>query len=50
MQTFFDTLISPGLGHAEFFAGVLMAFGFFLIGISSLLPKKGDDKLEWWER
>ena len=50
MQAFFDNFVSPGLGNAEFFVGVLMACGFLMIGISSLLPKRGDDKLEWWER
>jgi hypothetical protein len=41
---------SPGLGSAEFLVGVLVACGFLMIGISSLLPKSGDDELEWWER
>ncbi|MGO4526198.1 hypothetical protein AB4097_15185 [Microvirga sp. 2MCAF35] len=50
MQTLFDTFVSPGLGQAEFFIGVLMACGFLMIGISALLPKRGADKLEWWER
>jgi hypothetical protein len=50
MQAFFDSFVSPGLGHAEFFVGALVACGFLMIGISSLLPKGGADKLEWWER
>jgi hypothetical protein len=50
MQAFFETFFSPGLGSAEFFVCVLMACGFVMIGISSLLPKRGDDELEWWER
>jgi hypothetical protein len=50
MQTLFEIFLSPGLGNAEFFVGVLMACGFLMIGVSSLLPKRGDDKLEWWER
>ena len=28
----------------------LVACGFLMIGISSLLPKSGDDEIEWWER
>jgi hypothetical protein len=50
MQAFFENIVSPGLGNAEFFVGVLVACGFIMIGISSLLPKSGDDELEWWER
>jgi len=50
MQAFLDSFFSPGLGNAEFFIGVLVACGFLMIGISSLLPKGGGDKLEWWER
>jgi hypothetical protein len=50
MQAFFENLVSPGFGNAEFFVGVLVACGFVMIGISSLLPKSGEDKLEWWER
>lgn len=50
MQALFENFLSPGLSNAEFFVGVLMACGFLMIGISSLLPKRGDDKLEWWER
>ncbi|WP_201863457.1 hypothetical protein [Microvirga soli] len=50
MQAFLETFFSPGFGSAEFFVGVLMACGFLMIGISSLLPKRGDDELEWWER
>jgi len=50
MQAFFDNVVSPGLGNAEFFIGVLVACGFLMIGISSLLPRSGNDKLEWWER
>ena len=50
MQAFFDSFVSPDLGNAEFFVGVLVACGFLMIGISSLLPKGGGDKLEWWER
>ena len=50
MQAFFDSFVSPGLGNAELFVGVLVACGFLMIGISSLLPKGGSDKLEWWER
>ena len=50
MQAFFETFFSPGFGSAEFFVSVLVACGFLMIGISSLLPKSGDDELEWWER
>lgn len=50
MQAFFETFVSPGFGKAEFFVGVLVACGFIMIGISSLLPKSGEDGLEWWER
>lgn len=50
MQAFVENFVSPGLGTAEFFIGVLMACGFVMIGISSLLPKRGNDELEWWER
>jgi len=50
MQAFFENFVAPGLGNAEFFVGVLVACGFVMIGISSLLPKCGDDELEWWER
>ncbi len=50
MQAFFENLVSPGFCNAEFFVGVLVACGFVMIGISSLLPKSGEDKLEWWER
>ena len=50
MQAFVEKLISSGFGNAEFFVGVLVACGFVMIGISSLLPKSGEDKLEWWER
>jgi hypothetical protein len=50
MQAFFETFFSPGFGSAEFFVGVLVACGFLMIGISSLLPKSGNDELEWWER
>ena len=50
MQAFFDSFVSPGLGNAEFFVSALVACGFLMIGISSLLPKGSGDKLEWWER
>jgi hypothetical protein len=50
MQAFFENFVAPGLGNAEFFVGVLVACGFLMIGISSLLPKSGDEELEWWER
>ncbi len=50
MQAFVENIVSPGLGNAEVFVGVLVACGFIMIGISSLLPKGGNDKLEWWER
>ena len=50
MQAFFENFVSPAFGSAEFFVGVLVACGFVMIGISSLLPKSGDDRLEWWER
>ena len=50
MQAFFESRVSSGFGSAEFFCGVLVACGFVMIGISSLLPKSGEDKLEWWER
>ncbi|WP_262271587.1 MULTISPECIES: hypothetical protein [Microvirga] len=50
MQTLFDSFVSPGLGNAEFFVGVLVACGFVMIGVSSLLPKRRGDGLEWWER
>ena len=50
MQAFLENIVSPGFGGAEFFVGILVACGFLMIGISSLLPKSGDDKLEWWER
>ena len=38
------------LRNGEFFVSVLVACGFLMISISSLLPKGGSDKLEWWER
>ncbi|MDP8921244.1 MAG: hypothetical protein M3O00_20660 [Pseudomonadota bacterium] len=50
MQALFDNFVSPGFGNAELFVGVLVACGFLMIGISSLLPKSGEDNLEWWER
>jgi hypothetical protein len=50
MQAFFEIFLSPGFGSAEFFVGVLVACGFLMIGISSLMPKSGDEELEWWER
>ena len=50
MQAFFENFVSPGLGNAEFFIGVLVACGFLMIGIPSLLPKGGDANLEGWER
>jgi hypothetical protein len=50
MQALLENFLAPGLGNAEFFVGVLIACGFLMIGISSLLPKRGADKLEWWER
>ena len=50
MQAFFENFVSPGFGYAEFFVGLLVACGFLMIGISSLLPRSGEDKLEWWER
>lgn len=44
------TLVSPGLGTAEFFVAVLVACGLLMIAISSLLPRGTADDLEWWER
>lgn len=42
--------VSPGLGTAEFFVAMLVACGFAMIAISSLLPKDKTSDLEWWER
>ncbi|WP_414473473.1 hypothetical protein [Microvirga sp. M2] len=48
--TIISTLVSPGLGSAEFFVAVLVACGLAMIAISSFLPKTAADDLEWWER
>ncbi len=54
MQNVFEnamtTLLTPSLGTAEFFVAILVACGLAMIAISSLLPKRTGDDLEWWER
>lgn len=54
MQNLFETVVStllvPGPGSAEFFVAALVACGFLMIAIASLLPKSAAEKLEWWER
>ncbi|MEZ0169802.1 hypothetical protein [Microvirga sp. TS319] len=49
-KTIISTIVSPGLGNAEFFVAVLVACGLAMIAISSFLPKTAADDLEWWER
>ena len=49
-ENFFSAFAAPGVGYAEFFVAVLVACGLTMIAISALLPKGGNDKLEWWER
>ena len=44
------SLVSPGLGAAEFLVAVLVACGLVIIAVSALLPKGGAENLEWWER
>jgi hypothetical protein len=50
LENVFSTILMPSLGSSELFVAVLMACGFIMIGVSSLLPKGADDDLEWWER
>ena len=44
------SLVSPGLGAAEFLVAVLVACGLVMMALSALLPNGGAGNLEWWER
>jgi hypothetical protein len=50
VEDFLSAFAAPGVGNTEFFVAVLFACGLIMIAVSSLLPKSGGDKLEWWER
>ena len=42
--------LSSDLGAAEFFVAVLVACGFAMMALASLLPRGKAGTLEWWER